>query len=653
MMRSIGFLLAFFALFALGVQGSSARGAAQTPPSGRSRTVTIDATQYLWELVSNVDGRVICQVATESPNPPNNDEAIQLCGNEIFPIEPTPTPISSSVVVTPAPSEPFDLAEFFGSVSWRLITSQRIQRTVSVPLPELITNLAIPAGQSSPPFFVTLTAYEPVHGERITQINGLLGSFEFTCAGNRCDVPITTDSVIEFWAVSSLGDESHHTQATLRLVRLNGGSRLQVESIQPITVFQDSCSAIWRNPQGVRPFWASLPASPGDMATNKPYQFLAGRLIAAGFVNASDCPGGGLFTSGAPNACGLERAAAAVIEWQNQYDVNIWEAGREYGIPPLLVKTLIEQESQFWPGNSIRALYEFGLGQLSPTGLDVAMRWDNELFARACEGLFLDCSRVYGRMPASMQASVRGSLMRSMDALCPTCPNGIEMAVAYDSIPIITRTLRANCRQVQFVMDTKRLVAEYEDLWKFTFLSYHSGYQCFADALDYAIFNRVPVNWANLAGFLTCAGAQTYVDNAWKSLAEFETFRLQEPVSAQPTVVPTFQATPVPTRTPTPVLAMGHLRVLVYVDENNNNIAEANERAEDVRVIVTFDDGTVVEMETVNGEVIVDLSGRPVGGEVIVALPELFRSALVRISRDGEIPVIFRLEEPVVPPALP
>jgi hypothetical protein len=57
--------------------------------------------------------------------------------------------------------------------------------------------------------------------------------------------------------------------------------------------------------------------------------------------------------------------------------------------------------------------------------------------------------------------------------------------------------------------------------------------------------------------------------------------------------------------------------------------------------------------QTVNGEVLIDLAGRPVSGDVVVSLPELFRTQRVRIVRDGEIPVVFRLEQPVVPPVLP
>ena len=678
----IGVLLAAFALFALGVQGSDAYDG----NTGRFKTVEILVTQYVWELVSNADGRVICQVIVEHPNRPTNDEAIQICADQIFPAEPTPTPFvertptfiptagpspTAPAVKEPTPTpagtaapenpgaahepdeDPFDLAKFFSSVSWRLVATNSFQREIKIAMPEIVVNLTIPPGQQQVPFTVILTAYEPVFSHRITGISGILDGWEFHCAGPRCDVPITTDSILEFWATSTLGDESRHTEAAFRVARTETGMALELVSLAPVNLFQDSCGVIWGSPDVNRPDWAKLPASPDELNTLKPYQYLAGQLISAGVVDASDCPGRGLRSDGAPNTCGIERAAPQVIEWQNQYDVAIWETGRTMGIPPRLIKALIEQESQFWPGNSRRALYEYGLGQLSQAGADVVLRWDNDLFASTCTGLIYDCSQVYGRLPSWIQATLRGGLMRNINAQCPTCPNGVDMVRAYDSIPVFTRTLRANCRQVKFVMDKRGMKAEYEDWWKFTFLSYHSGYNCLADALDYTRYNQQPADWAHVTAFLSCGSGRTYVDTIWKSLGEFETYQRKAPLSSQPPVVPTFAATPAPTRTPTPILAMSHIRVTVYVDANNNQYPDPGERADGVTVTATFPDGEVLTANSRAGDAVFDLSGRAIGADVVVSLPELFRTQKVRITRDGEIPVVFRLEQPVVPPALP
>jgi hypothetical protein len=93
--------------------------------------------------------------------------------------------------------------------------------------------------------------------------------------------------------------------------------------------------------------------------------------------------------------------------------------------------------------------------------------------------------------------------------------------------------------------------------------------------------------------------------------------------------------------------------VLVYVDQNQNQYPDAGEYVDGIRVTVTFPDGQVYNATTTNGEAIIELTGQAVGSEVIVALPEVFRSQKVRVILDGELPVIFRLEQPVAPPALP
>ncbi len=658
-----GGLLALLAVFIAGIQGSLADQSGQI--TGRFKTVEVTVTQYIWELVSNRDGHVICQIIVEHPNRPSNDEAIQICGDQIFPPETLPTPFGATATpATATPTAPvgtptpFDLSEFFGNVSWRFVTSRQFTRTVQVPIPEMILNLTIPPNQQQEPFFVRLTAYEPVYGERITGISGNLNGESFTCPSNRCDVPIVTGSVLEFWATSSLGDESKHVQAALRIDRTQGGAKLVLDSLQPLVLFQDACANIWGISPGSRPAWATFPPSPEDLHTLKPYQYLAGRLIEAGYVNAKDCPGGGLYASGAPNACGLEKAGSTVIDWQNQYDPVIWETGRSLGILPQLLKVLFEQESQFWPGNSRFAAYEYGLGQLSPTGADVAMRWDNSLFNTVCNGLLYDCSQVYGRLPGYAQATLRGSMVSSLDALCPTCAHGLDLSRAYESIPIFARTLRSNCYQVKYVMDQRGISAGYEDLWHFTFISYHSGYQCLAEALDVALYNDQPIDWQHVEPLLTCPGSRVYIRDLWNSFQAFSQNVIKPVQITAPTVQPTFQptGTPVPvitTPTPTPVVAMSHVLVLVYVDTNGNNYPDPGERVNGVKVTATFSNNQVITATTANGEATFDLTGRTVGEDVLISLPELFRTQRIRVLQDGEIPVTFRLEEPVVPPVLP
>jgi hypothetical protein len=105
--------------------------------------------------------------------------------------------------------------------------------------------------------------------------------------------------------------------------------------------------------------------------------------------------------------------------------------------------------------------------------------------------------------------------------------------------------------------------------------------------------------------------------------------------------------------TPTVFRSLAHVQVLVYVDKNNNNYPDESEKVDNIAVQAQFEDGSTLSARTVKGEAVFDLSGRPVGGNITILLPDLYRTQKVRIKQDGEIPVIFRLQEPVVPPVLP
>ncbi|HYG33549.1 MAG TPA: hypothetical protein VEC99_02115, partial [Clostridia bacterium] len=532
-------LLVVFALLLLGSQKSTAQ---EGDTLDRHKTVEIRTVQYVWNLVSNSDGRVICQLIIEHEGTPTTEETLSICMGEIYPPEDTPaptaedspeptstsTPLPSAATATPAPTEePFTLENFFLTVSYRFIASREITRTVKIPLPDIVVHLS--ASDQPGNHFATITAYEPVYGYKITEIRGVLNGLEFSCAYHRCDVPISGDSVLDFWAVSSYGDESRHYAATVREVLKPEGKRLEITYVDAIATFSDSCSQIWGTTLYQAPDWALFPASPEELNTKKQYQFLAAKLITAGIVKASGCPGGGLYYEGAPNACGVEAATEAVIEWQNQFDVAIWDAARKTGIPPRLIKAIIEQETQFWPGNSRLANYEYGLGQLSQAGADVVLRWDNDLFADICSGLLYNCGIAYGQMPSWLQATLRGGLLKSMNAECATCNYGIDLAKAHESIPIFARTVRANCYQVNHMMRLKSLKASYEDMWRFTLLSYHSGYQCLDNALYLADYNDLDINWSSVSPLVKCYGGAEYVNNVMKSLQEFKVSQLVLP----------------------------------------------------------------------------------------------------------------------------
>lgn len=95
--------------------------------------------------------------------------------------------------------------------------------------------------------------------------------------------------------------------------------------------------------------WLYMPKLGSELATNEYYGYLAGQLIKAGAVDASDCPLNGLWPNGYANSCGLEKSHQLSVRLQNIYDDDILTAGKNVGIPPVMLKQLIRYESQFWP----------------------------------------------------------------------------------------------------------------------------------------------------------------------------------------------------------------------------------------------------------------------------------------------------------------
>jgi len=95
--------------------------------------------------------------------------------------------------------------------------------------------------------------------------------------------------------------------------------------------------------------WLYFPKSASELATHEDYAYLSGQLIQNGIVDASDCPLGGLWPDGYANACGLAKTRQVSLYLQNVYDDEILAAGKDTGVPPVMMKQLIRYESQFWP----------------------------------------------------------------------------------------------------------------------------------------------------------------------------------------------------------------------------------------------------------------------------------------------------------------
>ena len=351
------------------------------------------------------------------------------------------------------------------------------------------------------------------------------------CEGDTCEVPLRptlTEGVeVTFWADSSFGDSSQHFEALVRVTDSGvaegpekEGWIVDVMSERLQGYLALGCGPIWNSfpPIGSLSSWLESPDSPELLATNDPYMYLAGRLIVQDFVDASDCPGGGIEINGYANTCGLEKARTIVDEWQNRFDSKIVDVSQETGVPSQLLKNLFAQESQFWPG-AFNDADEFGLGQLTEMGADTILLWNTSFYNQFCPlVLNIDtCNLGYAQLPEDDQAILRGAVAIQASSDCPSCPAGIDLNHAIFSIDLFAQTILANCQQAGQIVTNNRgeypgSVASYDDLWRFTLANYHAGPGCLSNAIQ-SLANS-PLTWENIAPRIEreCPGIVDYIE---------------------------------------------------------------------------------------------------------------------------------------------
>jgi hypothetical protein len=373
----------------------------------------------------------------------------------------------------------------------------------------------------------------------------------------------------------------------------------------------------------------------------------------------------------------LEKASDAATAWQNQFDEYIWLASRDHGIPPKILKTLLEVESQFWPGNSRFYVDEVGLGQINQLGVDVLLRRDPTYYQRVCSSVLSDCTRPYASLEATQQAAIRGAVVSSVDATCPTCENGVDLDTAKQSIDLIASLLQANCQQVDAILKqpfkpdpdadaatATAIVATvaaggsrpgptYEDLWRFTLASYHSGISCFQNAVFNTKSAGASVVWDNVGKELNCRGGEDYVNGFMDNLFAYD-FYLYEPsdllsVIAAPTIVPTRTSVP----TPTVYISSARIIVQVYIDRNGNNLPEEGEWIDAMTVQVSVSNTQQITQRTQNGIAIFDMSGYTPNSGIDVSLPGLYRNNTFLLPEQGDVTIVFKFDQPSLPTSLP
>jgi hypothetical protein len=554
--------LAFFSTQLTPVHAATPTPQAATPTatplptsSGPDRytSMTVDITLTEWWLAAWANNQVRCSFFTDHAGLPTDNDVYSACGAQTF----------NEWKARSIPCAEKETSACNG-LYFIQIGSKPGTREVTVKLPPPQVWVSIEDCQLdennwciTQPSLV-LTAIEPLPNETITAIEGYVGADPFHCAGSRCVFKLADTRSqglrLNFWAVSTYGDQSQVFDALLRVIN-DGGQAERLTDRWYVDVLSSqwqgaplaSCSTAWEAfppPEGL-PQWLSTPASEAGLRSQIPYAYLAANLITQGIVEADTCPNGGLLPDGSANACGMEAAQPAVLEWQNRFDRLILTVAGETQVPAQLLKNLFSRESQFWPG-VFRFGADAGLGQLTSDGADTALLWNPSFYHQFCP-LVLDqnlCQKNgFANLNQAHQELLRGALVASVDARCADCPLGLDLSRADFSVGVFARTLLANCEQAGKIVQNVSgkapgLTTDYETLWRLTLVNYNAGPGCLVEAVRqaYQPENEIPLNWERVAASLdeACRGVVPYVEDLTREV---------EPSSAPPLPTPTAQPT--------------------------------------------------------------------------------------------------------------
>jgi hypothetical protein len=198
------------------------------------------------------------------------------------------------------------------------------------------------------------------------------------------------------------------------------------------------------------PVWTcTLPDLPlailsADISTQEDYLFLAARLIWWGYVPGScgDGTTGINILTWSATPCGMGAARAAVRNWQNRLDQVISIAGEASNVPPVVLKRLIAQESQFWPlwtGTD----GESGMIQLTNAGADTVLRYSTIVYEQICPLAIYpgQCSNTYDTIGSVNQAALREALLAILWIGDTTPEAGIRQARV--NLPLYAESLAA------------------------------------------------------------------------------------------------------------------------------------------------------------------------------------------------------------------
>jgi len=468
-----------------------------------------------WQLAQWGDGTLVCDIYIEHDQQPTYQEVYDFCGYNLY-LEWVSTPPCKEAAKGGNGTSCDGL--FHRYVGETTYTYKK-----EVALPEIkikVTNVnCIPGEWCETLPLVKVVAYEPLSDYRILKVYVRVGGRIKVYDGSdgQFSLPLTGEQGdwLEYWAESEFGDQSEHIAIQYRSFQPDPGMQFYRFDLlgEDWAAYAAPGSLLW----GIFPP-ADLvgykildqPLSVKYLFTTNRYIYLASHLIQSGFVDASQCPNGGFYSDGSANPCGENASADQLLDWQNQYDENIFEAAKKYNIPARVLKGIISQESQFWPISDDP--YELGLGKITENGADLLMMWHLEYYLSACTPIYneMGCAAGFGNLNTEQQKILHRTVLDKVGT-----PDEIDMlaAILYASAAQINQMVRNT------IEGEPSETVDFVEMWKFTIGNYYIGSGCISVGMQNLAESGTKFTWTELVNHMVgdCQNAKHYVDNVMHS----------------------------------------------------------------------------------------------------------------------------------------
>ena len=295
---------------------------------------------HVWELKAWKDNKVLCEIYLLDEETPTNEDIETYCGSETYEKWLTSPPCTSFLSTGRTSGCSGSYLKYMGRFN------QEYEVKTILPGPEVYFRLmgcSYSTWCDTKPSF-TVYGNEPLEEYSINQLHILIGDRHFVCqkeGGCNFQLPLTSNKGVwmEYWSVSSYGDESPHETVHLRNLYRDVDSGEYLVDIIDAEYMTNFTAITWDTfPTLSHPYELLYsPRTPfSRLATDHKLFYLAGKLIHTGEAVASGCVDSGLLSNGNANSCGERAAHADVVEWQNQYDLKIIQAATNYDRFPVI-----------------------------------------------------------------------------------------------------------------------------------------------------------------------------------------------------------------------------------------------------------------------------------------------------------------------------